>query len=86
MWQAIDKHCRCPDGGYSGLKDVTTPNPVKDDEQPSYFLAETLKVLLMFSAYQLLQYLYLLFSPNDVIPLDKYVFNTEAHPLSIFRH
>lgn len=42
----------------------------------SFFLAETLK------------YLYLLFSgdegnPNP-IPLDKYVFNTEAHPLSVF--
>jgi mannosyl-oligosaccharide alpha-1,2-mannosidase len=38
----------------------------------TFFLAETLK------------YLYLLFAPNDVLPLDKYVFNTEAHPLPIF--
>jgi mannosyl-oligosaccharide alpha-1,2-mannosidase len=37
----------------------------------SYFLAETLK------------YLYLLFSPSSVIPLDEWVFNTEAHPLRI---
>ena len=37
----------------------------------SFFLAETLK------------YLYLLFSDDDVIPLDEYVFNTEAHPFSI---
>ncbi|RIB24404.1 Glycoside Hydrolase Family 47 protein [Gigaspora rosea] len=28
-----------------------------------------------------LKYLYLLFSPPDVISLDTYVFNTEAHPL-----
>ena len=34
----------------------------------SFFLAETLK------------YLYLLFSPPDLISLDTYVFNTEAHP------
>merc|ERR1719275_144343 len=37
----------------------------------SFFLAETLK------------YLYLLFSDNAVIPLDKFVFNTEAHPILI---
>ena len=38
----------------------------------SYFLGETLK------------YFFLLFSDADVIPLDKWVFNTEAHPLPIF--
>jgi len=37
----------------------------------SFFLAETLK------------YLYLLFSPSTVIPLDEWVFNTEAHPVRI---
>ena len=38
----------------------------------SWFLAETLK------------YLYLLFDDTDSYPLDKWVFNTEAHPLPIF--
>ncbi len=39
----------------------------------SFWLAETLK------------YFYLLFVDDpDVIPLDKYVFNTEAHPLPIW--
>lgn len=28
---------------------------------------------------------YLLFSEDTLIPLDKYVFNTEAHPLSVFK-
>eukprot|EP00486_Rosalina_sp_Unknown_P013068 CAMPEP_0201584634 /NCGR_PEP_ID=MMETSP0190_2-20130828/113121_1 /ASSEMBLY_ACC=CAM_ASM_000263 /TAXON_ID=37353 /ORGANISM="Rosalina sp." /LENGTH=599 /DNA_ID=CAMNT_0048029001 /DNA_START=45 /DNA_END=1844 /DNA_ORIENTATION=+ len=37
----------------------------------SFFLAETLK------------YLYMLFSDDQVIPLDKFVFNTEAHPVLI---
>jgi hypothetical protein len=41
------------------------------DSQESFFFAETLK------------YLYLIFSPTDVMPLDKFVFNTEAHPLGI---
>lgn len=53
-------------------RDVNTDKPAKDDTQQSFFLAETLK------------YLYLLFSDDDVIPLDKYVFNTEAHPFPIF--
>lgn len=30
-----------------------------------------------------LQYLYLLFSDDSVLPLDEWVFNTEAHPLPI---
>eukprot|EP01107_Rhizomastix_libera_P002648 TRINITY_DN1458_c0_g1_i8.p1 TRINITY_DN1458_c0_g1~~TRINITY_DN1458_c0_g1_i8.p1 ORF type:complete len:577 (-),score=173.58 TRINITY_DN1458_c0_g1_i8:1337-3067(-) len=68
---AIEKHCRNDGGGYSGIRDVTSAKPDKDNLQQSFFLAETLK------------YLYLLFSPDDVIPLDKYVFNTEAHPFSI---
>lgn len=38
----------------------------------TFYLAETLK------------YLYLLFAPVDTVPLDKFVFNTEAHPLPIF--
>ena len=29
------------------------------------------------------KYLYLLFSPSDLLPLDRWVFNTEAHPLPI---
>lgn len=41
----------------------------------SFFLAETLK------------YLYLLFDDDKTdIPLDKYVFNTEGHPLPIYDH
>ena len=31
-----------------------------------------------------LKYLYLLFKDDDPISLDKYVFNTEAHPFPIF--
>ncbi len=31
-----------------------------------------------------LKYLYLLFQDEDLIPLDRWVFNTEAHPLPVF--
>ncbi|KAK3291784.1 glycoside hydrolase [Chaetomium fimeti] len=39
-----------------------------DDYMESFWIAETLK------------YFYLIFSPPDLISLDKYVLNTEAHP------
>ncbi|CAJ0946867.1 unnamed protein product, partial [Ranitomeya imitator] len=70
--QAIDKYCRVS-GGFSGLKDVYSSGPAYDDVQQSFFLAETLK------------YLYLLFSSDDLLPLDNWVFNTEAHPLPVIR-
>lgn len=31
------------------------------------------------------RYLYLLFSDDDHLPLDHWVFNTEAHPLPVIR-
>lgn len=68
--QAIEKICRTP-GGYSGIRNVYEINSEMDDVQQSFFLAETLK------------YLYLLFSDDELINLDQWVFNTEAHPLPI---
>jgi mannosyl-oligosaccharide alpha-1,2-mannosidase len=41
--QALEKHCRV-DGGYTGIKNVYSDDPQKDDVQQSFFLAETLKV------------------------------------------
>jgi len=70
VFQSIDKYCKTT-YGYSGIRDVTVIPPTFDNVQQSFFLAETLK------------YLYLLFSEDELIPLDKYVFNTEAHPLGI---
>lgn len=70
IMQALDKHCRTSTG-YAGLRDVGSASPMRDDQQQSFFLAETLK------------YLYLIFCPDDVINLDQWVFNTEAHPLRV---
>ncbi|KAL7785569.1 glycoside hydrolase [Trichoderma ceciliae] len=54
----------------SAIEDVTVSGPTKKlDSMESFWLAETLK------------YFYLIFSPPDVISLDEYVLNTEAHPL-----
>uniref|UniRef100_A0A6Q2ZJX4 alpha-1,2-Mannosidase n=1 Tax=Esox lucius TaxID=8010 RepID=A0A6Q2ZJX4_ESOLU len=70
--QALEKYCRV-DGGYSGVRDVYASSPNHDDVQQSFYLAETLK------------YLYLLFSDDDHLPFDHWVFNTEAHPLPVIK-
>ncbi|XP_054995043.1 mannosyl-oligosaccharide 1,2-alpha-mannosidase IC isoform X2 [Sorex araneus] len=67
---ALEKHCRT-DAGYSGIQDVYSSIPNHDNKQQTFFLAETLK------------YLYLLFSEDDVLSLEDWVFNTEAHPLPV---
>lgn len=68
--QALYRHCRTGNG-YSGIYNVMTNPADKDNTQQSFFLAETLK------------YLYLIFSNDNLIPLDEWVLNTEAHPLPI---
>ncbi|TBU30488.1 seven-hairpin glycosidase [Dichomitus squalens] len=71
IFQAIERESKTP-SGYASLRNVAESPAEQTDDQPSYFLAETLK------------YLYLLFTNDDPVPLDKWVFNTEAHPLPVF--
>ncbi|KAI9358912.1 glycoside hydrolase [Zopfochytrium polystomum] len=71
MAQNMNKHCR-DDAGFHDIRNVLDGSTV--DRMESFFLSETLK------------YLYLLFADDDTISLDKYVFNTEAHPYSIRGH
>ncbi|XP_061460118.1 endoplasmic reticulum mannosyl-oligosaccharide 1,2-alpha-mannosidase isoform X2 [Rhineura floridana] len=72
--QSFNKYTRVPAGGYTSINNVqSTSNPEPRDKMESFFLGETLK------------YLFLLFSDDvDLINLDKYIFNTEAHPLPIW--
>lgn len=74
IFQSFEKYGKLADGGYTSLDDVTTIPPKKRDNLESFWLAETLK------------YLYLLFddSEEEILPLDKVVFNTEAHPFPVF--
>lgn len=69
--EALEKYCKS-EAGYSGLRNVYIP-AIKDNVQQSFFLAETLK------------YLYLTFSDDNLISLNDWVFNTEAHPLPILK-
>uniref|UniRef100_A0A8D0BY61 alpha-1,2-Mannosidase n=1 Tax=Salvator merianae TaxID=96440 RepID=A0A8D0BY61_SALMN len=72
--QNFNKYTWVPTGGYTSINNVQNPSsPEPRDKMESFFLGETLK------------YLFLLFSDDmDLINLDKYVFNTEAHPLPIW--
>ncbi|OCH87824.1 seven-hairpin glycosidase [Obba rivulosa] len=71
VFEAIERETKTR-SGYAGVIDVDQSPAPKKNEMPSFFMAETLK------------YLYLLFSDRDIVPLDQWVFNTEAHPLPIF--
>ncbi|KAL2163509.1 hypothetical protein VTH06DRAFT_5567 [Thermothelomyces fergusii] len=71
MFEAVIRATRT-DAGHSAIRDVTTKDPGSargmEDNMESFWLAETLK------------YFYLLFETPDVISLDDWVLNTEAHP------
>ncbi|KAG1051668.1 hypothetical protein G6F43_006138 [Rhizopus delemar] len=72
IFQAIEKWCKTK-SAFAAIQNVDRDDieDIEDnqiDSMESFLFAETFK------------YLYLLFSPPDVVSLDKFVFNTEAHP------
>jgi len=70
-WQMFESVMRSTktDLANSAIANVTVTGETKKlDSMESFWFAETLK------------YFYLIFSPPDVISLDDFVFNTEAHP------
>jgi len=66
FYRGLLHYCRT-DEAYAYLNDVILKQ--KGDGMESFFFAETLK------------YLYLLFAPKDLLPFDKIIFTTEAHPI-----
>ena len=67
MFTAIENATRT-NIAHAALQNVALEKPVQVDSMESFWTAETLK------------YFYLIFSEPDLISLDDYVFNTEAHP------
>ncbi|TPX18177.1 uncharacterized protein E0L32_002686 [Thyridium curvatum] len=72
MWRAIMAACKTGTA-HSAIDDVADlggadGRPQATDSMESFWIAETLK------------YFYLLYSEPDVMSLDEWVFNTEAHP------
>ncbi|XP_026477334.1 endoplasmic reticulum mannosyl-oligosaccharide 1,2-alpha-mannosidase isoform X1 [Ctenocephalides felis] len=72
IFQAFEKHTKVTNG-YTSIGNVKQPLNIRpSDMMESFFLSETLK------------YFYLLFSDNPkLLDLDKYVINSEAHPLPL---
>ncbi|EXJ75307.1 uncharacterized protein A1O5_02003 [Cladophialophora psammophila CBS 110553] len=70
MFEAITKYTRT-EFGYSCIEDVTLSDPRKTDKMESFWTAETLK------------YFWLLFEDPNVVSLDDFVLNTEAHPFRL---
>ncbi|KAF0687611.1 Aste57867_20594 [Aphanomyces stellatus] len=73
IFDAFETHCKLDEGGYSSVNHVDSAAPTKGftSDMESFFTAETLK------------YFYLLYSDQSVVPLDKFIFTTEAHPFLI---
>ena len=67
MFEAVRLATRA-EFGNSAVANVLEAEPTLRDSMESFWVAETLK------------YFFLLFSEPDVISLDEWVLNTEAHP------
>ncbi|VDB99918.1 unnamed protein product [Peniophora sp. CBMAI 1063] len=70
IFVALERETKTKSGFASASMVDRSPAQLKDS-MPSFVLAETFK------------YLYLIFM-DDLVPLDQWVFNTEAHPLPVF--
>ncbi|RKP24866.1 glycoside hydrolase [Syncephalis pseudoplumigaleata] len=75
IFEAFKKHALTPDGScFTSIADVTKVPVAQMDLMESFLIAETFK------------YFILIFDDNpSTLPLDRYVLNTEAHPLPIFK-
>jgi len=71
IFNALETHTKTT-AGYAGLTNVYRAGS-REDSEPSFMMAEVHK------------YLFLLFSPEQVMPLDQWVLNTEAHPFLVHR-
>ncbi|KAI7899530.1 glycosyl hydrolase family 47-domain-containing protein [Cokeromyces recurvatus] len=75
IYKAIEKWCKTK-SAYAAIRNVDVNLTANNtniefnqiDSMESFLFAETFK------------YLYLLFSPPEIVSLDKFIFNTEAHP------
>jgi len=95
MFEAVEKWTRT-DSGYASLVSVlATENPRQIDTGMARYVLLSSSILgscpnvsrLRFSSFFLaetLKYSYLLCLDRDPVPLDRFVFNTEAHPLPMF--
>lgn len=87
MFQSVIKSTET-EFAYSAISDVTTDKETSKQNSMEVsafgmheFMALSNLLLQSFWMAETLKYFYLIFCPEDVISLDEWVFNTEAHPL-----
>ena len=75
LFEAMEKYLKV-ENGWTGLTDATILNSARTKKMESFFVAETLKYAFLIAADD----------PKIAqtqVPLDEWVFNTEAHPLRV---
>merc|ERR1719265_1433313 len=72
IFRSMLEYSETSSGGFASVENVMQYNSDKKNEMQSFVMAETFK------------YLYLLFAPPDLLELDRYVLDTEGHPLRRF--
>eukprot|EP00177_Eucheuma_denticulatum_P006813 GFKZ01012392.1.p1 GENE.GFKZ01012392.1~~GFKZ01012392.1.p1 ORF type:complete len:636 (-),score=58.26 GFKZ01012392.1:562-2469(-) len=70
-FMSINRECRLANGAYTVLEEPKIGQVTKGDMMPSEFLGSTLK------------FLYLIFAGDDILSLDKWVFNRAGHALVV---
>lgn len=87
MFQSVIKSTET-EFAYSAISDVTTDKETNKQNSMEVstlkmheFVAMSNSLLQSFWMAETLKYFYLIFCPEDVISLDEWVLNTEAHPL-----
>mmetsp|Transcript_35470 Transcript_35470/g.102151 ORF Transcript_35470/g.102151 Transcript_35470/m.102151 type:complete len:515 (+) Transcript_35470:49-1593(+) len=70
IFSAMQKHSKAA-YGFAQVADVRSVPAQQQDTQPTWWFAETMK------------YLFLTFAPRETLDLNRWVLNTEAHPMKI---
>lgn len=94
IFEAFQTHARLTEGGYASVLDVDELPVKQEDRMETFWIVRralpcprpcfAVLINILRAQSETLKYLYLLFSEEDQLPLSKYVFNTEAHPLPVF--
>lgn len=72
IFEAINKHTRTS-WGFASVRDASKVPVVLEDSEETFMGAETLKYALLIHL------------PEEVLPLDHFIMNTEAHPLPVIK-
>lgn len=76
IYESIEKWCKTK-SAYASIRNVERKREDGDEEDEEFNQIDSMETFLFAETFK---YLYLLFSPPEVISLDKFIFNTEAHP------